>query len=233
MMEGIDHFCSGNNCIFCRITTTEQIKIHTSHLATINEQLPSRDNSIESRMLYSQGEAGTEQSGESEQLEKLAFYDQLTGLTNVYVFFRELRLEVARAHRYKRPLTILALRLDNFEDIKAKYGPLGRELVLKHIGKLLLSLLRESDLASRLPDDQFAIILPETNEAGAKLVAERIRHSLAKKPVKVNSLVLEITPSIGLATCPKHGQESDTLLESCFTAQAEALNSGGNRVHAL
>ncbi len=233
MAEEKDHICAGVNCIFCQIATASQISTYASGLAMVNEQALSRAKALESPGLIGQVETSKRLNVQLEQLEKIAFYDQLTGLSNVHVFLRELTEEVARAQRYKKPLCIGALRIDNYEEIKAKYGPLGCELVLKHVGKTLQDLLREVDVAARLQADQFVIILPETNESGAHIVAERIRQSLIKRPAKLNALVLDITISMGLASFPKHGQSVDLLLDSCFDAQAMALDKGGNRVTAL
>jgi len=230
MAEEKDHICSGVNCIFCQIAANDEVSIYASGLAIVTGQnlVP-----VDSPGVTTHFESNKDHAKQLEQLEKLAFYDQLTGLFNVHVFLRELKDEVARAQRYKRPLSIGALRIDNYEEIKTKYGPLGAELVLKHIGDLLQDLLREVDIAARLQADQFTIILPETNEAGARVVGERIRLSLTKKPAQLNALTLDITPSIGIATFPKHGQDVDALLDSCLNAQAAALSNGGNCVHVL
>ncbi len=232
MADEFDHFCSGINCIFCQIAPSGKNGARGMQISPSEPSIPIGQ-LLEPHTKLNQIDIGRGQSDQIEQLEKFAFYDHLTGLFNIHIFLRELRQEVARANRYSRPLTIVVLRLDNYDDIKTKYGPLGCELVLKHVGKLLLNILREVDTAARLQDDQFAIILPETNETGANVVAERIRQSLAKKPAKLNSLTLEITPSVGLGTFPKHGTDMDSLLDSCFIAQSEALQNGGNRVYAL
>jgi diguanylate cyclase (GGDEF)-like protein len=233
MAQEKDHICAGVNCIFCKIAAEDQVGDYASGLAIVNEQALSRVKALESTHILNQFEPSKEQGSQIEQLEKMTFYDQLTGLSNIHVFLRELTDEVARARRYQRPLSLGALRIDNYEEIKAKYGPLGCELVLKHVGRLLQKSLREADIAARLHADQFAIILPETNEGGANVAAERIRQSLVKKPAKLNTVVLDITVSIGVATFPKHGQEVETLLDSCLNAQEEALSNGGNRVHGL
>ncbi len=225
MVEVKNHICAGANCIFCQIAADEQANKQATQLAG--------ELSLDSSRLIGQPEYSKEEEKQIELSEKLAFYDQLTGLFNIHVLLRELQDEFARADRYKRPLSVLALCIDNYEEIKAKHGRVGCELVLKHIGKLLPALLREVDIAARLQADQFVIILPETNEAGAHVVAERIRQALIKKPAKLNALVFEITPSMGLVMYPKHGLDLNTLLDNCFAAQAQALSRGGNRIHAL
>jgi len=233
MPDDKDHICTGANCIYCQIAADETLADHASSLAIVNEQALSRVKSLEPNTSFIQHETPSLKNGKLEQWEKLAFFDSLTGLYNVHIFMRELKYEVARAQRYKRPLTIGIIRIDNYLELKNTYGPLGGELTLKHMGKLLLETLREVDIAARLQLDQFGIILPETNQSGGNIVAERIRQALVKKPVKVNALTIDLTCNIGIASFPKHGLDVDALLDSCLNAQTEAANKGGNRVLSL
>lgn len=170
------------------------------------------------------------QADQIEMWERLAFFDQLTGLFNAHTFMRELRDEVARAQRYQRPLSICVFSIDQFAEIKEKHGPIGCELILKYAAGLLKSLLREVDIAARYRGEQFAIILPETNNAGVLVVAERIREKVIKQPVKLTWQTADISGSIGLSAFPKHGQTADELLNSAFAALAKATAEGGNRV---
>ena len=73
---------------------------------------------LEQQDLLEQKNSGKQRLAQIELLEKLAFFDQLTGLFNRHTFMRELQEEVARAQRYKRPLSICMLSIDQFEDIK-------------------------------------------------------------------------------------------------------------------
>jgi two-component system, cell cycle response regulator len=232
MPDEKDHNCKGVNCIYCQMASEEQLTI-VSNLTLINEQALARIKALDPTNRYGQYEAPRQNNTQLEQWEKLAFFDQLTGLFNVHVFLKELTYEVARADRYKRPLTIGILCIDNYQELKNDYGPLGCGLTLKHVGNLLQETLREVDLSARLQLEQFGIILPETNQAGGNIVAERIRQTLLKNPVKINALNLDITCSIGISSFPKHGTDADKLLNSCLNAQNEAANKGGNKVLAL
>ncbi len=233
MLDEKDHNCTGVNCIYCQIATDEHLVSTASSLAIVNEQALSRVKSLEPANPFVQFEGNEPLNEQLEYLEKLAFFDSLTGLYNIHVFLKELKYEVARADRYKRPLTIGILRIDNFTGIRNAYGPLGCELSVKHLAKLLQDTLREVDWACRLQLEQFAMILPETNQAGGTVVAERIRHALVRKPVTLNTFQLNTTCSIGLSSFPKHGLDADSLLNSCLSAQEAAEKKGGNVVHAL
>lgn len=153
-----------------------------------------------------------------EVIEKLAFYDQLTGVCNGHAFMRELQEEAARAQRYKRPLSICMLRVDEFLEIKRYYGPLGGEMVLKHVAGILKESLRGVDMAAHYQVDTFGIILPETNNPGAIVVAERLIKRLSDKPVKLNLQSINISVSIGVATFLKHGQSRDELIRAALGA---------------
>jgi diguanylate cyclase (GGDEF)-like protein len=232
MPDGKDHSCTGANCIYCQIASEERLT-GVSDLSIVNEQALARVKALDSGHPFSQYETISPKGTQLEQWEKLAFFDPLTGLSNIHVFMKELKYEVARADRYKRPLTIGILRIDNYRELRNAYGPLGCEMALKHMGKLLQETLREVDIAARLQVEQFAMILPETNQAGGNVVAERIRQSLLKRPVKLQSLNLELTCSVGISSFPRHGVDADSLLESCLNAQSEAAHKGGNIVLAL
>lgn len=230
-MDYKDHNCKGVNCIYCQVAAEEKLT-GVSNLSIVNEQALARVKALDPTNRFSQYETVIPKSSQMEW-EKLAFFDPLTGLYNIHVFLQELKYEVARADRYKRPLTIGILCIDNYQELKNAYGPLGCGLTLKHMGKLLQETLREVDFAARLQVEQFAMILPETNQAGGNVVAERLRQTLLKRPVKLNTSNVDITCSIGISSFPKHGLDADSLLNSCLNAQSEAANKGGNKVHAL
>ncbi len=195
-----------------------------------NVLLPTKD--LDLHDLLAPANPGSSQLDQIELLEKLAFFDQLTGLYNAHTFLRELKEEVARAQRYQRPLSICVLSIDRFEEIKEQYGPIGCEMLLKYTAGLLRSLLREVDIASRVQAEQFAIILPETNNAGALVVAERIRQRMINQPVNLTFQTVSVSASVGLAAFPKHGQNVEDLINNAFAALSKAMAEGGNKIAA-
>ena len=168
MPDDKDHICTGANCIYCQITADEKLADHANSLAIVNERALSRVKSLGELSSYVQYETTVPKNGQLEQWEKLAFNDSLTGLFNIHVFMRELKYEIARAKRYKRSLTIGIIRIDNYQEIRNGYGPLGCELILKHTGKLLQDTLREVDIAARLQLEQFGIIFARNKSIGWK-----------------------------------------------------------------
>ncbi len=221
MYEEKDHLCSGSNCIFCRIFTSPQL-LETGGQSLIAQQ------SLSKVQALPQADLLTSQSGERTDrlavMEKLAFFDQLTGIYNAHAFMRELQEEVARAHRYKRPLSLCMISLDQFDEIKNRYGPLGSEIVLKHVAALLKESLREVDTAAHYQAEQFAIILPETNNAGALVVAERLSKRVSNRPVKINYQTINVTVSVGVASFLKDGQNRDEMIQSstgCYVQDSQ------------
>jgi diguanylate cyclase (GGDEF)-like protein len=220
MYEEKEHLCTGTNCIFCRIFTAAD-SAELGSRALVSEQ------SLLKMKAMSSGEALLSQSQTNEQvdrlamLEKLAFFDKLTGIYNAHAFMKELQEEVARAQRYKRPLSIGIISIDKFAEIKTMYGPLGAEAVLKYVAGVLKESLRGVDTAARYQGEQFAIILPETNNAGALVVAERLSKRIVKQAIKLTWQTINITVSVGIATFLKHGQGRDEMIRSALSAMVK------------
>jgi len=116
----------------------------------------------------------------NDKLQLLAITDELTGLANYRRFRDFLEYEWRRARRTKRPVSLIICDLDNFKFFNDTYGhQAGDECLKKVAQEMLLCCQRSSDLACRYGGDEFAVVLPETDAAGAYIVAERIREAVA------------------------------------------------------
>jgi diguanylate cyclase (GGDEF)-like protein len=111
----------------------------------------------------------------NKEFETLSITDGLTGLFNSRYFYEILQKEAQRAIRYHRPLSMLLLDIDNFKSHNDVYGHIEGDKVLRRLGRLITSLLRENDSGYRYGGEEFTIILPETAGDKANIVAERIR----------------------------------------------------------
>jgi len=98
----------------------------------------------------------------------------LTDLYNSRTFIKEMKDELKRAKRYKRPVALCMVTIDGFKDISRQYGALTSDAVLKVMGNVLRGAIRDVDIPARYSAEEFAIIFPETNASGASIVAERI-----------------------------------------------------------
>jgi len=112
------------------------------------------------------------------ELELLQSVDPLTGLRNRQRFFEDLRREVAAARRYESPLSLLVLDVDGLRAVNETRGYDAGDRLLLTLGELLLTRLRVTDIAARIGDDDFAVILPRTPAVGAESLAGRIADTL-------------------------------------------------------
>lgn len=132
-----------------------------------------------------------------EEEKTLARRDPLTGLPNRRNFYELLDIEVRRAKRYNRPITIVYIDIDNFKDINDTKGHAEGDKVLVDVANALLRNVRDTDLAARLGGDEFAILLTEADEIAARSAAANIRRAL------VDALSREggtATPTMGVVT---------------------------------
>lgn len=127
------------------------------------------------------------------EMETLSYQDSLTGIANRRMFDRMMKREWASAYRNQRPLSLLVLDIDYFKQYNDRYGHTAGDMALQAVAQLTQTALRSSDLAARLGGEEFVIVLPETTEDEALVVAERIRCS-----VKEAAIVHEASP---IATC--------------------------------
>jgi diguanylate cyclase (GGDEF)-like protein len=124
------------------------------------------------------------------ELELLASTDRLTGLRNRQRFFEDLRREFAAARRYDDELSVLLLDVHGLSTVNATRGYRAGDELLVEVGETLLRGLRVSDIAARLGDDDFAVILPRTSRQGAEVVARRLAESI-EAPVIVGVAALD------------------------------------------
>ncbi|MBZ5698023.1 MAG: GGDEF domain-containing protein [Acidobacteriia bacterium] len=111
----------------------------------------------------------------AEEFHRLAILDPLTGLHNRRVAEERLALEASRSQRYGHPLTVLSLDLDKFKQINDTYGHLAGDQVLKEFAARLKSVIRLSDLASRMGGDEFLVVLPECSTSQVDVLLARLR----------------------------------------------------------
>ncbi len=171
----------------------------------------------------------------TEALEKLTITDHLTGLANRRYLFERLKEELSRSERHGHRLSLLMLDLDGFKHCNDTRGHPFGDQVLKEMALTIVNTIRSIDLAARYGGDEFIIILPETDEALARDIAERIRACLEKRcavpPQDPECGEQErITVSIGIACYPEHGLALEQLLKNVDTALYCAKRSGKNRI---
>ncbi|MBZ0185566.1 MAG: GGDEF domain-containing protein [Candidatus Obscuribacterales bacterium] len=169
-------------------------------------------------------------AAKGEDIERLALLDPLTELYNHRVFVKELQAEMVRATRYAQKLSICMLTVDDYDSIAETYGSLTQDAVLKVVANVIRSCVREVDVSARYAPYQFGIILPQTNSAGAALIAERIRSKIASQVFAHNWQNFSTTASGGIGTYPVHGQLYDEIIAHAIEAMETAMDRGGDRI---
>jgi diguanylate cyclase (GGDEF)-like protein/PAS domain S-box-containing protein len=165
------------------------------------------------------------------ELKKLAAQDALTGLYTRREFVHQFRDELDRAGRYHRPLSLLWIDVDNFKSINDRYGHLVGDEVLRQLGQLFQSCIRNIDYAGRYGGEEFVVILPELDQAKAIEMAERVRKVVEERKVEVDATDgVFITISIGVASFPTHGVTPESLFEVADQAMYKAKRNGRNKV---
>lgn len=163
-------------------------------------------------------------------LYKRAITDDLTLLFTRAHINEELLHAMQRAQRYQQDLSLLILDLDHFKNINDSYGHTTGDQVLQLFSSIIKSHTRESDLAGRYGGEEFIIILPETDLAGAHNFAERIRKSLELAHVTKENNQISVTVSIGAASYhERHGVNPLLLMEDADKALYQAKEQGRNR----
>ena len=109
---------------------------------------------------------------------ELALTDGLTGAANHRAFMERTEQELARSRRYRRPLTLIHFDLDGFKGVNDRLGHDAGDEVLVAVVEQAGRVLRRTDIVARLGGDEFALLLPETDQAGARVVAEKLRSAL-------------------------------------------------------
>ena len=167
------------------------------------------------------------------ELERMAMLDGLTGIPNRRAFDSDLRRRILECQRYRRPFALLMLDIDNFKNYNDTLGHAAGDSALRRIAGVLRRALRGTDDVYRYGGEEFACILPETEESGALLVAERLRRAVQdEKLAHPGSPRGVVTISIGV-TVHRPGNHEETaswIVENADRALYRAKRAGRNRV---
>jgi diguanylate cyclase (GGDEF)-like protein len=153
-----------------------------------------------------------------------AHTDGLTGLYNRRYLYQELERELARSRRYGHPLSLVICDLDNFKNYNDQYGHLAGDDLLRELGDMMKNYIRKSDTAFRYGGEEFAIILPHTDQHSALILSERLREAVSSKSflIREKLQIGHITISIGVASYPEDAIEVDSLINLADMALYDA-----------
>ncbi len=163
---------------------------------------------------------------QAEELARLARTDPLTGLANRRFFMEQLEREFQRARRYRRPLSLIYLDLDGFKAINDRYGHMFGDEILRGAARSMRAVLRATDLLARIGGDEFAVLLPETGEAGARDVAAKLGRALAAYGDHLGPAIPPLSFCAGISELRPSDETIDDLLNRADEAQYAAKGSG-------
>ncbi len=159
---------------------------------------------------------------------KKLFTDSLTSLLAYNVWVGYLEEEALRSHRYCQSCSVVVFDIDNFKKITERTNDEFATNIIGECGKLISSLLRDSDKAS-FNQERYFCLLPNTDTAGAIYFSGRVKESLESQEFTFTGKKIQITLSAGIATFPDNTKESKNLLNSAIQAVVNAHEAGGNR----
>jgi diguanylate cyclase (GGDEF)-like protein/PAS domain S-box-containing protein len=155
--------------------------------------------------------------------------DYLTGAATRRHFFEMAERECARAVRHGSPLSLLALDLDHFKRINDEFGHAVGDLVLMSFVRTVASFLRSTDLCGRIGGEEFCILLPQTDQAGAAALASRILAGVRGAPTLLPARALHYTASLGISSLSDQNATFDGLLRAADKALYRAKALGRDR----
>jgi len=214
-----EHF---NNMIFLLTKQNAKMLKDKEHIEHLNKELISALEQIDVK---------------SREIQRMMITDKLTGLYNRHHLIHVLENEIARCNRYGHPLAVMMIDIDDFKSINDNYGQAVGDMMLSYVGTLINENTRKFDRAFRYGEEEFIVVLPETDITLAYIVAERVRKGfenknfLANKKVRGSENDISRTLSIGItATYPyKTNHISiEELLNQTDKALYQAKNKGGN-----
>ncbi|OGQ96945.1 MAG: hypothetical protein A2521_11810 [Deltaproteobacteria bacterium RIFOXYD12_FULL_57_12] len=166
------------------------------------------------------------------RLEKMATLDGLTEVYNHRYFQDFLDQEMSRAVRKETSLSLIMCDVDNFKTFNDKYGHQAGDAILRQLCAVLAARLREYDLLARYGGEEFAVVLPETGEEEAMVVAEKLRLAVSGQPFEIGLERYSVSMSFGVAALVPHQEnfDKDDLISFADQALFESKKNGRNRV---
>ena len=168
------------------------------------------------------------------QLASMVLTDPLTGCLNRRGLDQAIAREISRATRTGAELSVLAVDLDHFKAINDTYGHAAGDVVLREFGALLVHNARTSDLVARAGGEEFLILLPDADSAGAQRAATRLCESVRGHPFLVDGRRITVTVSVGVASATAIGNDPSgrTMISRADDALYEAKRGGRDGVRA-
>ena len=164
-----------------------------------------------------------------EAVHYMAYHDGLTGLPNRMLFRDRLNMAIVNATRNKQGVAVMMLDLDRFKDINDTLGHDMGDRLLRAVATRLVETVRKGDTVARMGGDEFLLIVPDIDAINAAVVVtEKVMESFGAIFAIDDSHTFSVTCSVGIALCPEHGEEAETLVQRADSAMYEVKQQGRN-----
>ncbi|HJX19099.1 MAG TPA: GGDEF domain-containing protein [Acidiferrobacterales bacterium] len=157
---------------------------------------------------------------------KNSLTDELTGLPNRNAFLRQLKSEIGRARRYGFSLALALIDLDDLNAINERHGYAAGDAILHTYAREIMSLFRGYDMVARYADDEFAVLLPNTQKDGAVRALDKAQKHAAGTSIQFNGQNLPLPSFSSVLTLYSHGEQADALLKRADEALNQAKQRG-------
>ena len=173
-----------------------------------------------------------------ETIKNFSLVDPVSGVFVRRYLDERIHQEIKRAYRYERSLSVILVGINLFEPLVVAHGHFAGDLIVKGCADSLVEAVRKDvDWIARYGQDSFAVIMPETDSAGAMIVAKRLRIRIASLVMKMYDKELKVTASFGIsgftASQQKLGFSADILLDKADLNLSLAIEEGGNTIKGV
>lgn len=163
------------------------------------------------------------------KLSQMAYYDNVTGLTNRHYFMERLEQTVGNVVRYGTRACLMFIDLDDFKIVNDTHGHDVGDALLRAVAGRLTGVLRDTDVVCRLGGDEFAVIIEHVRDtSGLEVLARKIIASLSA-PMDLHGRSIVVGASVGVSLCPDHAGNVTNLLKAADIAMYRAKEQGKNR----
>ncbi len=174
--------------------------------------------------------AGRQERGARRAAVRLARFDPLTRLYTRTYLYNAIEREIDRASRTGRGFCLLMLDVDDLKSVNDTHGHPAGDRVIRAVSEVIRGSTRQSDLAARYGGDEFVVVLPETDAAGALIVGTKVRTDIAVLLLRVDAKTIRTSVSVGLVCHPEDGATLEQLMAAVDAAMYESKRRGKNQV---
>ncbi len=167
-----------------------------------------------------------------EEIYRLMTFDGLTQIHNKRHFHETLDREVSRSSRYDRPMSLVVFDIDHFKRVNDTHGHLAGDALLRQLAALVRGRIRREDIFARVGGEEFAVLLPEIDLAGAAQFADKIRKACEAATFHFEDVAIGVTLSLGVATLKPPYTTGEQLYQAADGVLYSAKQNGRNRVES-